>query len=196
MSENKNNGSAVTTPEGNQEESKVVPAKAYEEVTRDMHKHKQKAKEYEAQINQLMAQLKAQEEADMRKNEQYKELAERREAEMEQLRTEFSQKSSRFQQAQKRAALKQELGGSVKEEYLTFANLDGIQMDDNGIIDAESLRQVANEFRKQHGQLLPKTPTGEITGHDANISDLNPQVDIGKMTAADLVKHYAKIKQS
>jgi hypothetical protein len=191
-------GSAAPQPESTQEEKNdFVPAKAYEEVTRDMHKYKTGVKEKEAQINELKAQLKAQEEAKMRENEQWQEIAQRREAEMEELRTQYSQKSSRFETAVKRTALKQELGGKIREDYLQFANLDAIQMDENGIVNTESLRQVANEFRKQHGQLIPKDQENDIVGHDSPIEQIGgPQPLADKASADDLVAHYAKLKQA
>ncbi len=194
--ENNNSGSAATQPESTQEEPKVVPAKAFEEVTRDMHKNKQKAKELAAEVNQLRTQLKAQEELKMQENDQWKEIAARREAELEDLRKESEQKSSRFQSAVKRSALKQELGGKIKEEYLSFADLSQVRMDENGIVDMESLRNVANEFRKQHGQLIPQTPEQEITGHASTVNEISSVVDIKKMTSQQLVEHYAKLKKT
>lgn len=197
MSVENQSGSAAPQPEGKQEEPKneFVPAKAYEEVTRDMHKYKDGLKQSQAEINELRAQLKAQEEAKMRDNEQWQEIAQRREAEMEELKTQYSQKSSRFETAVKRTALKQELGGQIKEEYLSFANLNNIHMDENGIVDVESLRQVANEFRKQHGQLIPKAVENDITGHDSSIQEIRKDVDVSKLSASELVAHYAKLKQ-
>lgn len=199
MSEENNSGSAATQEPSKTQEPKdeFVPAKAYEEVTRDMHKYKSGLKEKDAEINQLKAQLKAQEENKMRENEQWQEIAQRREAEMEELKTQYSQKSSRFETAVKRTALKQELGGKIKEDYLQFANLSGIQMDENGIVDVESLRVVANEFRKQHGQLIPKEQESEITGHDASIDEIGGQPDLSKIKKSeDLVAAYAKLKQA
>lgn len=191
-------GSAAS-PEGSEPKEKqndFVPAKAYEEVTRDMHKYKNGLKEREAQINELRAQLKAQEEAKMQENEQWQELAKRREAELEEIKTQYSQKSSRFETAVKRTALKQELGGKIKEEYLQFANLSAIQMDEDGIVDSESLRQVANEFRKQHGQLIPKEHEGEITGHDSSIQEIRNEKPVSEMSADELIASYAKLKQA
>lgn len=191
-------GSAATQPESNQEEPKneFVPAKAYEEVTRDMHKYKNGIKEREAQINELRAQLKAQEEAKLRENEQWQEIAKRREAELEEVKTKYTQETSSFQRAVKRTALKQELGGKIKEEYLQFANLDAIQMDEGGIVDTESLREVANEFRKQHGQLIPQEQANEITGHDTSIQEIGSQKKVSEMTSDELLAHYAKLKQA
>lgn len=190
-------GSAATQEVSeSQEQNDFVPAKAYEEVTKDMHKYKQSVKESQAQINELRAQLKAQEEAKMRENEQWQELAQRREQELEEVKTQYTQKSTKFETAVKRTALKQELGGKIREDYLQFADLNSIRLDENGIVDVESLRNVANEFRKQHGQLIPQVESSEITGHGSSVHEIKQEVDISKMSSSDLMKHYAKLKQA
>jgi hypothetical protein len=198
MSDENNSGSAAPQENSESQESKqdFVPAKAYEEVSRDMHKYKNAQKEKDAEINALKAQLKAQEEAKLQENQQWEEIAKRREAELEEAKTKYSQQSSRFNQAIKRTALRQELGGKVKEEYLQFANLDAIQMDEDGVVDSESLRNAANEFRKEHGQLIPQDQKEEITGHDSSINDLSNTKPVSEMTADELVANYAKLKQA
>ena len=194
MSEQNNSGSAAPQENSQSQEQKndFVSKKAYEEVTSDMHKYKNGIKEKEAKINELMAQLKAQEEAKLQENEQWQEIAKRREAELEELKTQYTQKSSSFENALKRTALKQELGGKIKEEYLQFANLSAISMDEQGLVDVESLRNVANEFRKQHGQLIPQEQSNEITGHGSEVTEIKQDVDITKLSSQQLIDMYAK----
>ena len=194
MSEENKSGSAATQEKSQSQEQKndFVSKKAYEEVTSDMHKYKNGIKEKEAKINELMAQLKAQEEAKLQENEQWQEIAKRREAELEELKTQYTQKSSSFENALKRTALKQELGGKIKEEYLQFANLSAISMDEQGLVDVESLRNVANEFRKQHGQLIPQEQSNEITGHGSEVTEIKQDVDITKLSSQQLIDMYAK----
>lgn len=195
MSEEEKSGSATTQPEGSQEEKDFVPVKAYEEVTRDMHKFKKEREQLTAEANELRAQLKAQEEAKMLENEQYKELLTVRERELEEVKQTSQQQSSRFQRAVKRTALKQELGGKIKDEYLSFADLDQISMNEDGIVDSESLRNVANEFRKQHGQLIPQDQEKEITGHASNVNEVSSNIDVSKMSGRELLEHYKQLKK-
>ena len=54
-------------------------------------------------------------------------------------------------------ALKSELGGSIKDTYLVHADLEGISFKDDGSVDSESLLEVANKFRQEHGQLIAPT---------------------------------------
>ena len=198
MSEQNQSGSAATSSEGNQEQEKeqFVTRKAYEEVTRDMHKNKQKAKELEAAYNELQAQLKAQEEQKMQESQQWKELYEKRQAELELERRKAQEEKSRYMTSVKLSALKQEIGANIRDEYLKFAPLDNITLTEDGLIDKESLREVANSFRKEHGQLIPSGENVNITGQAASSNIGSQSVDTSKMSAKQLVDQYAKLKQN
>lgn len=168
MSQNQDQVSDQTQDSSQNPEAKkeaYVTKKAYEEVSQDMHKFKQKAKELEATVNEFQAQMKAQEDAKMQEQEQWKQLFEKREAELEAMRKEASEKDRRFQSSVKISALKQEIGGTIRDEYLRFANLDAIALNDDGTIDKASLQEVANGFRKEHGQLIQPSDNADITGH-------------------------------
>ena len=197
MSE-ENKGASGATQKPVVEEGKIeqVSRKAYEEVTRDMHKNKQKAKELEMQVNELRSQIQAQEEAKMQEQEQWKELYQKREAELEQFKSEAQKERDRYLVSVKRAALKQELGVGVKDEYLNFASLNEISINEDGSIDRESVREVANHFRKEHGQLIPASENTNITGHaPTSQAPAQPeQVDLRKLTSRERVEYYAKIK--
>lgn len=181
----------VDTSGNNSNETAYVSKKAYEEVTRDMHKNKQKAKELEAALNEMQAQLKAQEEQKMQEENRWKELYQKREAELEQERQKSQSERSKYMKSVKLAALKQEIGASIRDEYLQFANLESIALTEDGLIDRDSLREVANSFKKEHGQLIPKTENVNITGTAPSNGPVSTQVDIKKMSADELVKFYA-----
>lgn len=199
MSEdNKNNdGSAVTQEPSQapveQKEEGYVPKKAYEEVTKDLHKFKSRAKEAEARANEFEAQMKAQEEQRMQEQEQWKQLYEKRDSELASERQRIKEIEDRHLRSQKTLALKQELGVNVKDEYLQFANFDGIVIND-GVVDRDSLREVANSFRKEHGQLLPSSENVNITGQSPNTSSVTAKKDFSKMSSRELMEEYAKQK--
>jgi len=182
MPENKENNGSAVDDQNVSDDKKVVPVRAYEEVTRDMHKEKARRKELEASLNELQAQLKLQEEAEMQKQEQWKELYQKTKAESEQEKQRAEQEKNRYMRSVKMSALKSELGGKIKDEYLTFANLDAITVNEHGAIDADSVLSVANQFRKEHGQLIPKSDNANITGHSpSNLDNFNPK-PINQMT--------------
>lgn len=171
------------------EKDAYVPKKAYEDVTRDMHKNKQKVRSLEADNNELKAQLKAQEEQEMQKQEKWKELFETSKAELVEVRKEAQIKDDKYTRSQKISALKQEIGVNIKDEYLSFASLDNIVLTD-GLIDKDSLRDVANSFRKEHGQLFPQEENVNITGQAPNSSNVSATKDYNKMSPAELVREY------
>lgn len=193
MSEDKSVSNAA--PEASGQEDKVVPRDAYEKVTQDMHKYKSKMKEYEAHMEQLRADLKAKEEAELAEQNRFKELYEKREIELAEAKKEAQRVRDQYLTTAKRAALKQELGGKIRDEYLSFADLNSIALRDDGSIDAESVRMVANEFRKQHGQLIPQVENASITGQaPANQTPIQGK-DPKTMSSKELVEYYAKLKQ-
>lgn len=199
MSEdNKNNSSSAAaesaSQQNQQEQEAFVSKKAYEEVSKDMHRFKQKAKELEATVNEFQAQLKAQEEQKMQEQEQWKELYQKREAELEQVRKDAEDKQRRYLNSVKMSALKQELGANVRDEYLRFASLDAININEDGSIDRDSLREAANSFRKEHGQLIPTSENVNITGQAASSTNVSKPVDIGKMSSRELLEYYANLK--
>lgn len=202
MSEENNGVSDATQQPVVDEEKKeqYVSKKAYEEVTRDMHKNKQKAKELEAAYNELQAQLKAQEEAKLHEQERWKELYEKREAELEQERKNAQEQQHRYLRSVKMAALKQELGSNIRDEYLGFANLNDIVINEDGSIDRESLHSVANSFKKEHGQLIPVNDNVSITGQAPTSNSPAPKDEfsglVGKDKVDALVAKYAEMKNN
>jgi len=194
MSQDKSVSNATQEVSDETEETKFVPKDAYEKVTSDMHKYKSKMREYEASLAKLQADLKAREEAELRDKEQYKELFERKQLEAEEARKEAQRVREQYLVTAKKSALKQELGGKVRDEYLQFADLTSIAIRDDGSIDVESVRTVANDFRKQHGQLIPQADNAQITGQAPGSNSPAPAVDLNKMSAAELVKYYAQQK--
>lgn len=172
-----------------------VSLKAYENVTKDMHKNKQKAKSLEAENNELRAQMKAQDEQKMQEKQQWKELYEKREAELVQAQKEAKDKDELYTRSSKLAALKQEIGGNIRDEYLQFAELSDISITD-GIVDKDSLLDVANSFRKKHGPLIPQSDNVNITGQAPNSSNVSTQKDFSKMSSSELIQEYAKQKNN
>jgi len=194
MSEDKNVSDVTPQEVPKEPKTEVVSKKAYEEVSRDMHKNKAKAKELEMKLAEYEAQLKAQEEAKLHEQQQYKELFEKRDAELEQARQEAQQERSRFTRSVKISALKQELGGSVKDQYLNFANLEAIAVNDDGTIDSEALRNVANDFRKEHGQLIPTDSSANVTGHAPGSAEPQKPLSVSQMTREQLLERAKQLK--
>lgn len=158
-------GEEGSKPESSQDQ--FVPKKAYESVSADMHKYKQSNRELKARLNEIEANLKAQEEERLKETDQYKTLYEKEKAERERVANEVASERQRLSDFQKRSALKQALGGSVKDEYLAHADLASIEVLENGSLSPESVESVANKFRSDHPMLIPPSNEQQITNQAA-----------------------------
>ena len=104
------------------EEQKFVPATAYKEVSSDMHKFKNRYREAEAKATELEQRLKSIEEEKLKEQQRFEELYEREKAERERVEQEKNKEKELYLRSVKLSALKSELGGKVKDEYLSFAD--------------------------------------------------------------------------
>ena len=171
------------TPEVSGEGNDYVARKAFEEVSQDMHKYKKSMKDAIAKNNEFEAKLRAIEEEKMQENEQWKELYEKQKQEAEQIRQQRDQDRMIMKNSVKKSALKSELG-NIKSEYLDFASLDDIEVNEDGSINTDSLHKVANDFRSQHAQLIPASSGSDITGNaPPSSSSLTPKTrSLGDMS--------------
>jgi len=148
-------------------EDEFVPKNAYLDVTRDMHKYKSEKKELKAKLAEYEAKAKAEEEARMKEQENWKALAEKLELERQQAIEASQTLKQQVIREKKLQALKSEIG-NIKDDYLIFANLDAIEVDENGSLSSESVREVANAFRESHGELIPQSNSANITSRSAS----------------------------
>lgn len=162
-----NQDGVQTSQDSNQEEQKFVPATAYKEVSSDMHKFKSRAKEAEAKAQELELRLKAIEEENAIKKQEFEKLWKTEKAEKERIEQERKRDKELYLRSVKLSALKNELGGNVKDEYLTFANIDAIELREDGTLSSESVQSVANSFRQAHPGLIAQDSSVNITGSPA-----------------------------
>ena len=182
MSEAHNIDSVEEVQSPDVQEKDYVSKKAYEEVSKDMHKFKSELKAAKAARAEYEAQLKTLEEQKMRENEQWKELSEKYKVEGETERAARLQDRAIYIDTVKKSALKSELGSNIKDTYLVHANIDAIEVNENGVIDRDSLLHVANEFRQEHGSLL-----GTTTGVTATSSaPSNQTLNSGQKSISDM----------
>lgn len=164
-------------------DSDVVKREAYEGVTKDLHKFKQRAKEESALRAELEVRLKAIEEEKLKEQANWKELYEKRNQEVEQIRNEVTTEKERYLKSVKMAALKSELGGKVKDTYLVHADINSISFNEDGSLNPESVQAVANSFREEHSSLIPSDNNTSITNpapasttvKNRSLSDLSVQ---------------------
>lgn len=167
-----NDGQSQNTEGRNPGETKeeYVSRKAYEEVTRDMHKFKSEARAEKAAKAEYEAKLKAIEEEKLAEQQRWKELFEKERQEKEELNRKSKEKETAYLMSVKKSALKQELGGKIRDEYLAHADLKSIEFKDDGTLNMDSVLEVANKFRAEHGELIPRSQVSDAT-NDAPPSD-------------------------
>lgn len=186
-----------TQTESTSEETKFVPVTAYREVSQDMHKFKNRAKEAEARANELEAKFRAAEEAKLKEQNKYQELYEREKQEREKIENERLRDRELYLRSVKVSALKSALGGKVNDQYLSFANIDKIELKEDGTLNSDSVQAVANAFRQDHPGLIAKDSAVNITGSaPANgIVTEQPAKSLKEMTMEQKIALLEQIKQ-
>jgi hypothetical protein len=142
-----------------------VPKPAFVEVTADMHKYKSKLKETEAKLNQKTEEVESLNRERMEAEKQYKELYEKERDDKVKALEQNKVERKNFLDSHKINYLLQELGGVSKTEYIKHANLNAIEVNEDGTIDQKSLKKEADRFRQEHSVLLKnfklQTPPNE-----------------------------------
>lgn len=174
MDSTENNNASGEVNNSVVEESDVVKREAYEGVTKDLHKFKAKAREEAAARAELEVKLKAYEEEKLKEEAKWKELYEKRNQEIESVKQQVQQEKQNYLKTVKMAALKAELGG-VKETYLVHADLSSIEFNDDGSLNPESVRSVANKFREEHSMLIPSSGNTTITNPAPSTQTVQPK---------------------
>lgn len=187
-----------TQTDSSSDEKKFVPVTAYKEVSSDMHKFKQRAREAEAKATELAERIKAIEENELKKKQQFEELYEREKAARETIENERLQEKELYLRSVKISALKNELGGKVKDEYLSFADINSIDLKEDGTLSSESVQNVANAFRQAHPGLIAKDSAVNITGTaPANgVQTEQQEKTVGQLTTEQKVALLQKMKQN
>ena len=187
-----------TQNESAQEEAKFVPATAYREVSSDMHKYKSGLKDEKARSSQLEAELAAIKENQMKEQQRFEELWKGEKAAREKEAQERSREKDLYLRSVKISALKNELGGKVKDDYLSFANIDSIELKEDGTLNSESVQNVANNFRQEHPSLIAKDSSVNITGSaPANgVITEQPERTLANMTTEQKIAELEKRKQN
>ena len=193
MSEDQTRSSAQEDQEikGSAPEVGIDP-KAYKQVSSDMHKYKQQAKEAKMEAERLKADLEAQQKAKLEEQNRFEELYRKAEEEKTSLLQERQREKQLFTDAVKKSALKTELGGNIKDAYLNLADYSKIELNEDGSLNSESVRQVANSFRQDHPALVPSPVSGNI---NAVAPPTNPGIQNEPKTVDTMTKEekYARL---
>ena len=176
--------SVASTPESKEE---FVLKKAYDEKSKDMHKFKEAYKKAQALNSELQSRIEAEERAKMEEKQQFEELYKKSEAEKASLLQQIELEKQQLLSQRRKSALKQELG-NIKEAYLGLANIDSIEVNEDGTLNSESVRQIANAFKQEHPALIPSGNSSSINSVAAPIDGTAP----GQKSVSDMTFEEAK----
>lgn len=139
-----------------------VDYESYQRAIAQLKSTKAKLQEHEERENALLMQQKVKEEEDLLKKQDYQKLLDRKNAEVEQERKSRLDLESKLLEAEKNridsyklSSFYEKLPAKIKKkEYLTFVNLEGIEVDENGKVNEDSVMRTVNEFMKEHHSLV------------------------------------------
>lgn len=188
-----------TSDNGEQSESDYVSARAYKEVSSDMHKYKSKNKDLEAKLNQLLAEREAQERSQMEEQGRWRELAEREAKARAEAEMSLQAERQKFVSANKQSAVINKLGGFKKKEYASFIDTSNIEIDDRGLPTEESVEREVNRIRQELPELLlakstPKLPSEAPSKETSVIVQDVRKMSVEERRAAKLATLQSKLK--
>lgn len=179
------------------DESDSVSKKAYIEKSRDMHKYKAQLKEERARAAEYEAKLKALEEEKLVEQQRFEELYKRERQQRENVEKQRHAEKELYLRAVKLSALKAEIG-NVKDVYLQHANIDSIDINEDGSISSDSVKSVADQFRQEHGQLIPRNAGSNITNpaSPTSFDSKSNEKPIAKMSFEEKAAMLKKLKNT
>lgn len=163
--ENVNNNVQDTNTSDESEASGTVAYKTHAKLLDQRKADQAKLKELEATLEQFQTQQKQAEEEKLRANQQYKELAEQKELELNKILQERDLERAAAIKHQKILAFKENVGDLVNPAYSKLVDWDAIQVDENGSVDVDSLKEYGNQFRAEHASLFKNSTTPSPTSH-------------------------------
>lgn len=194
MTTNVSNVEPIAGSDSEVSENSSVSADSYKKLLDQRKKDQARARQAEQELTELKAKAEADEAARLVEQNRYKELYEAEKKKREDTESRISQMTQSQITSAKRAELDRQLGGVKKAEYLSFADLNAIQMNEDGTVEAESVKAVANKFRETHPDLLP-TKTGATLPNGAP-ADHKPKLTkpLSQMTTAELRAAYSNVR--
>lgn len=191
QTDDNNNSPAGNSDDGGADtEKKFVPADAYERIQSDLVKWKQRARDNEAKISQWEAEQKRIEEEKAIANKDHETVIENLKAEKQEIEQKFQSLQKDWQDAQKYSQVARFLGNEFDSQYAGLIPFDQIELTEDGAVDTESAKRVAEEFKQKHPRLFlqpNKTPPGHYPSGGGGQMDRDKFRSLGK--SKDMIKH-------
>lgn len=144
----------VVPPKMDDDNSQYVSYETHKKLLSQRKADQAKAKDLEEKYNALLAEKQANEEQALAEQGKFKEMFEKERQQSQILQDQMREAANRELKFKKEIALKSMLGTLKKDDYLVFADINAIQLSDDGQIDIESVKEVAEKFQNDHPHLL------------------------------------------
>lgn len=145
------------------EKDEFVSKKAYVEVKADMMAYKEQMKSLKAEIEKYKADDVARQEAESRANGEYQKLADSYRQKYEESEAKRKSERESVLNLHKLNAVDKAVGGFIRSEYAKMVTkLDALKVDENGLIDEESISSEVARIRQEHPALLKSLPKPQL----------------------------------
>jgi hypothetical protein len=177
---------SVKGDESDVRSEETVAYETYKKVLDQRKADQAKARELTAEVERLRSERESEQEAKLAEQKRFEELYAAEKKKAEELSARIKDAETKSIAQRKRDALKQALGGVKRDEYLSFADLNSVLVQEDGTVDADSVKAAAAKFREAHPELITSRqatplPSESATGfappkgkalHELNPSEL------------------------
>lgn len=179
-------------PDNKDEKEEFVPRKAYEEISNDMHKKKRLLKETQAELARLKAEREIEAREALKAQEDWKGVAERIEAENQELAKQNEKIKKASENKDKIRAVIQAIGGFKKDSYVRWIEVDNIAIDENGNVNTNDVQREADRIRQEYPELLKSSKSVNLPNEAPN-SDVGGEKSYNQMTEAEKAAYKRKL---
>jgi hypothetical protein len=158
--DDQNPGGNEPDPADNTQNNKV----AYETYKKVLDEKKSMQK----RLEDLDKKAKADAEAQLKEKEQYRELYEAKQKELEDLSGKLSAKEKETQDYRKMGAFLKSVAGEIPQQYWGLIDLDKIAVDDSGKIDDNSVKKCVKDFEKAYPHVIERKSGNKMPNNAAN----------------------------
>lgn len=176
--ENPSEGSSDGSGSKGSGKSEFVKREILDTYKSDLAKWKKKARENEDRLSAIDAEKASHEEQKLLEEKKYQELLEKRDAEIAELKGQHSDYESKLDSYKNREITGEKLSAfmdkadfKIDSKYLSFVDIDSIEIDETGNVVASSVTDAVDKFRKEHPSLIlgkGRSPSHHQPGNEAS----------------------------
>lgn len=176
----------------------TVDYKTYFKTVNEVKKEREKRRELESKLNEILEGQKKVEEEKLKEQGEYKKLLQSREEELKMLKNKTLEYEQTLTNGQKMSEFMSKLPGKIKrKEYYSFIPVDEIVIDpETGTVDERTLDTAVNSFLENHRDLLD-IRKGNSIPHDAGQPKSSLTMEQWKsLPIAEKRKRYNEVMQN